>query len=142
MGGDPVKFGIVASINRPGGNATGVSLLTTGLAAKRLEILREVVPKASVISVLLNPNSVSAEVQSGIVLDAAHTMGQQVRILHASSERDFEAAFATIVQTRIDAIIIGADPFFSSKRDQLIALAAAIAFPRSTNGANSSKLGA
>jgi putative ABC transport system substrate-binding protein len=123
-GGDPVKEGLVASLNRPGGNVTGVSLLTTSLAAKRLEILREVAPKASIIGVLLNPNSVSAEAQSGIVQDAGRTMGQQVRILHAGSERDFEAAFATIVQTRIDALIVGADPFFSSKRDQLIALTA------------------
>ena len=122
--GDPVKEGLVASLNRPGGNVTGVSLLTTSLAAKRLEILREVAPKASIIGVLLNPNSVSAEAQSGIVQDAGRTMGQQVRILHAGSERDFEAAFATIVQTRIDALIVGADPFFSSKRDQLIALTA------------------
>jgi ABC-type uncharacterized transport system substrate-binding protein len=123
-GGDPVKEGLVASLNRPGGNVTGVSLLTTGLTAKRLEILHEVVPRASVIGALLNPSGVGAEAQSGIVQDAGRTIGQEVRILYASSERDFEAVFATIVQTRIDALIVGADPFFSSKRDQLIALTA------------------
>jgi putative tryptophan/tyrosine transport system substrate-binding protein len=128
-GGDPVKEGLVASDNRPGSNVTGVSVLTTGLAAKRLEILHEVVPTASVIGVLINPNSVSAEAQSGIVQEAGHTMGQKVLILHASSERDFEAVFATIVQTRIDALIVGADPFFSSKRDQLIALTARYRIP-------------
>jgi putative ABC transport system substrate-binding protein len=128
-GGDPVKEGLVASDNRPGSNVTGVSVLTTGLAAKRLEILHEVVPTASVIGVLINPNSVSAEAQSGIVQEAGHAMGQKVLILLASSERDFEAVFATIVQTRIDALIVGADPFFSSKRDQLVALTARYRIP-------------
>ncbi len=128
-GGDPVKEGLVANINRPGGNVTGVSVLTTGLAAKRLEILHEVIPSASVIGVLINPNNVSAEAQSAIVQEAARTMGQKVLILHASSERDFEAAFATIVQTQIDALSVGADVFFSSHRDQLIALTARYRVP-------------
>ena len=123
-GGDPVEEGLVASISRPGGNRTGVSLLTTALAPKRLEILREVVPKASVIGVLLNPNSAGAQPQLEDVEKAARAIDQQVRILHASGERDFETAFATMVQMRIGALIVGADPFFSSKRDQLVALAA------------------
>ena len=128
-GGDPVKQGLVASINRPGGNITGVNVLTTGLEAKRLEILHEVLPSASVIGVLINPNNVSAEAQSIIVQDAGRTMGQKVLILHASSERDFEAVFATMVQSRIDAVIVAADPFFSSHRDQLIALTARYRIP-------------
>jgi putative tryptophan/tyrosine transport system substrate-binding protein len=128
-GGDPVKEGLVTSVNRPGGNLTGVSVLTTGLAAKRLEILHEVVPNASVIGVLINPNSVSAQTQSAIVQDAGRSMSQKVFILHASSEQDFEAVFATIVQTQIDALIVGADPFFSSKRDQLITLVARYRIP-------------
>jgi putative ABC transport system substrate-binding protein len=128
-GGDPVKEGFVANINRPGGNVTGVNVLTTGLAAKRLEILHEVIPSASVIGVLINPNNASAEAQSAIVQDAGRTMGQKVLILHASSERDFEAVFATIVQTQIDALSVGADPFFSSHRNQLIALAARYRIP-------------
>jgi putative ABC transport system substrate-binding protein len=128
-GGDPVKQGLVASINRPGGNITGVNVLTTGLEAKRLEILHAVVPNASIIGVLINPNNVSAEAQSIIVQDAGRTMGQKVLILHASSERDFEAVFATTMQSRIDAFIVGADPFFSSQRDKLIALTARYRIP-------------
>jgi putative tryptophan/tyrosine transport system substrate-binding protein len=123
-GGDPVKEGLVASISRPGGNRTGVSVLTTALAPKRLEILREVVPKASVIGVLLNPNNASTQPQLEDVEKAARVIDQQVRILRASSERDFEPAFATMAQTRIGALIVGADPFFGSRRDQLVALAA------------------
>jgi len=123
-GGDPVEEGLVASISRPGGNRTGVSLLTTTLAPKRLEILREVVPKASVIGVLLNPNSAGAQPQLEDVEKAARAIDQQMRILHASGERDFETAFAAMAQMRIGALIVGADPFFSSRRDQLVALAA------------------
>src|SRR5262249_37604155 len=103
---------------------TGVSLLTTTLAPKRLEILREVVPKASVIGVLLNPNSAGAQPQLEDVEKAARAIDQQMRILRASGERDFETAFAAMVQMRIGALIVGADPFFSSRRDQLVALAA------------------
>jgi len=128
-GGDPIKEGLVASVNRPGGNVTGVSLLTTGLDAKRLEILHEVLPSASVIGVLINPNNANAAAQSAIVQDAGRTMGQKVLILHASSEREFAAAFTTMVQSRIDALIVGADPFFSSQRDQLIALTARYRVP-------------
>jgi putative tryptophan/tyrosine transport system substrate-binding protein len=123
-GGDPVQEGLVASLGHPGGNATGVSLLTSALAAKRLEILREVVPNASVIGVLLNPNGASAKAQLEDVEKAARTVGQQVDVLRASSEREFETAFATIGQARIGALIVGADPFFSSRRDKLVALAA------------------
>jgi putative ABC transport system substrate-binding protein len=128
-GADPVKAGLVANINRPGGNVTGVHLLTTGLEAKRLEILHAVVPNASVIGVLINPNNVNAEAQSAMVQDAGRTMGQKVLILHASSERDFDSVFATIVQSRIDALIVGADAFFSSQRDKLIALTARYRIP-------------
>src|SRR5271165_5798498 len=123
-GGDPVKERLVASLGRPGGNSTGVSVLTNPLVAKRLEILREVVPSASVTGVLLNPNGAGAKAQLEDVETAGRTIGQTLHILHASSERDFETVFATIVQTRIGALIIGADPFFSSRRDQLVALAA------------------
>jgi putative ABC transport system substrate-binding protein len=124
-GGDPVKEGLVASFNRPGGNVTGVSLLTTGLGAKRLEVLREVVPKAAVIAVLLNLDNPSGELQSREMQQAAGTLGKQIRILNASTERDLDTAFAT----RIDALAVGADAFFSSRRDQLVALAARHAVP-------------
>ena len=123
-GGDPVTEGLVASLDQPGGNSTGVSLLTNVLVAKRLEILREVVPNASIIGVLVNPRGAAAKAQLEHVEKAARTIGQQVHILRASSEREFEAVFATIVQTRIGALIVGADPFFNSRRDQLVALAA------------------
>jgi putative ABC transport system substrate-binding protein len=124
-GGDPVEEGLVASLAQPGGNSTGVSVLTNVLVAKRLEILREVIPNASVAGVLLNPNNrAGAKAQLEEVEKAARTIGQQVHILHASSEHDFETVFATIVQTRIGALIVGPDPFFSSRRDQLVALAA------------------
>jgi putative ABC transport system substrate-binding protein len=122
-GGDPVELGLVASLSRPGGNSTGVSLLTNALMGKRLEILREVVPKALVIGVLLNPNSATAQSQLDDAQKAARTINQQLHILHASSERDFETVFASIVQARIGALIVSADPFFSSRRDQLVALA-------------------
>jgi putative ABC transport system substrate-binding protein len=123
-GGDPVKEGLVASLDKPGGNSTGVSLLTNVLVAKRLEILREVVPNASTIGVLLNPSGAGASSQLEDVEKAARTIGQQVHILRASSERELEAVYATIVQTRIGALIVGGDPFFSSRRNQLVALAA------------------
>ena len=123
VGDDPVKQGLVDSLNRTGGNLTGVSLLTTGLAAKRLEILHEVAPSASIIGLLHNPNNVNAT-ELGVVQEAARAIGQQVHIVDASSERDFETAFTTIVQARVDALVVGSDPFFSSKRDRLVALAA------------------
>ena len=123
-GGDPVKEGLAASLDQPGGNSTGVSLLTNVLMAKRLEILREVVPNASTIGVLLNPGGAGAKAQLEDVEKAARTIGQQVHILRASSERELEAVFATIVQTRIGALLVGADPFFNIRRDQLVALAA------------------
>jgi ABC-type uncharacterized transport system substrate-binding protein len=128
-GGDPVKEGLVTSLRRPGGNCTGVSLLTTALAAKRLEILREVVPKGSVIAVLLNPNSASAQPQTEDVQKAARAIGQGVDILHAGNQRDIETAFATLVQKQVGALIVGADPFFSSQIEQFVALAARYRIP-------------
>jgi putative tryptophan/tyrosine transport system substrate-binding protein len=101
-----------------------VSLLTTALAVKRLEILREVVPKASVIAVLLNPNSSSTQTQLEDMQKAARAIGQQVQILQAGSEREIAAAFATMVQMQMGALIVGADPFFSSQIEQLVALTA------------------
>jgi putative ABC transport system substrate-binding protein len=123
-GGDPVKEGLVASLNRPGGNCTGVSLLTTALASKRLQILREVVPNASVIAVLLNSNNASARPQTEDTEKAAGAMDQSIRILHAGSESEIDTAFATMVQTQVGALIVGADPFFSSRLEQFVALTA------------------
>jgi putative ABC transport system substrate-binding protein len=124
IGGDPVKSGLVASLNRPDGNVTGVSFFTTTLEPKRLELLQEVAPNVAVIAVLLNPKSLDYENQVRDVQAAARSIGQQIVVLNASSERDIEIAFATIAQQRVGAILIGSDPFFTDRRNQLVALAA------------------
>jgi putative tryptophan/tyrosine transport system substrate-binding protein len=129
IGGDPVKSGLVASLNRPDGNVTGVSFFTTTLEPKRLELLQEVSPNVAVIAMLLNPKSLDYENQVRDVQTAARSIGQQIVILNASSEHDIENAFATIVQQRVGAILIGSDPFFTDQRNQLVALAALHGIP-------------
>jgi putative tryptophan/tyrosine transport system substrate-binding protein len=126
---DPVKIGLVASINRPGGNVTGIHQLTAGLEAKRVGLLHELVPSATTIAVLVNPNYPDAEAQIREVQDAARTLGLQLHILKASSEGDFDAAFATVIEQRASAILIASDPFLFSRRNQLVALAAGHAVP-------------
>jgi putative ABC transport system substrate-binding protein len=128
-GADPIKAGLVASLNRPGGNITGVYLLIGELDPKKLGLLRELVPHASVIAVLLNLNSAEVRARSAVVQEAARTVGQQIHILHASTERELETAFASLVQLRAGALVVGSDPFFNSRRGQLIALAARYAIP-------------
>jgi putative ABC transport system substrate-binding protein len=128
-GGDPVQQGLVTSLHRPGGNITGVSVLTAALAAKRLEILREVVPNADVIALLVNPRGAAAEPQLRDVQEAARAVGQQVHLLHAANEREIETGFDTLAQARIRALIVAADPFFNSRRDALVALAARHSIP-------------
>jgi putative ABC transport system substrate-binding protein len=129
IGADPVRFGLVASLNRPGGNATGVSVLSTTIVAKRLELLHELAPAVATIAFLVNPNDPNAEPEIGHLLAAVRTLGKQVHVLNASSERDFDAAFATLVQLGVGALVVGGDPFFTSRREQLIALAARHAVP-------------
>jgi putative ABC transport system substrate-binding protein len=125
IGGDPVMFGIVASLNRPGGNITGVTLLGTAeLAAKRLRLLLELVPAAAIIGVLANPNNPISKPQLTELETAVRTLGRHIHILNASSEGDFETAFAAIDREHIDALIVAADPFFDDRRTQLVALAA------------------
>jgi putative tryptophan/tyrosine transport system substrate-binding protein len=126
---DPITAGLVASLNRPGGNVTGVYLLISELEPKKLGLLRELVPDASVIAVLLNPRSADIRARSAIVQEAARTVGQQIRILHASTERELETAFASLAQLRAGALVVSSDPFFNSRRDQLVALAARYAIP-------------
>ncbi len=124
IGGDPVTFGIVASLNRPGGNITGVTLVAAETAAKRLGILLELVPAAALIGVLANPNNPITKPQLTELETAVRSLGRRIHVLNASSESDFETAFAAIDQQRIDALIVAADPFFDDRRAQIVALAA------------------
>jgi putative tryptophan/tyrosine transport system substrate-binding protein len=129
MGGDPVELGLVASLARPGRNLTGVSFLNVELMSKRLELLSELVPQARVIALLVNPNNPLTEPMIRDVQEAARAKGVQLPILKASSESEIEAAFATLVQLHAGALVVGADPFFTSRRDQLVALASRDAVP-------------
>jgi len=128
---DPVKLGLVASLARPGGNATGINLLSAEIGAKRLGLLHDLVPKAVRIAVLVNPaNSWTAEATLRDVPDAARAMGLQIQIiLEASSSREIEAAFATLVRNRADALFVAPDGFFGSRRVQFATLAARHAIP-------------
>jgi putative ABC transport system substrate-binding protein len=129
-GGDPVRMGLVASINRPGGNVTGVSLFTSALAAKRLALLHELVPTATVIAMLVNPTNPNAEPDTKEVETAARTMGLQLIVLRASNESDLGKVFGTMSQHKVGAVIVGADPFFDNNaRDRMVALAAHHAVP-------------
>jgi putative tryptophan/tyrosine transport system substrate-binding protein len=123
-GADPIKFGFVASFNRPGGNLTGVWLVTTALAEKRLELLREIVPTAELVALLVNPKSQVAEPQVRDAQAAAAALGLKLSVLNAAAESDFEQVFAALVRQRADALIVGADPLFASRQEQLVALAA------------------
>jgi putative tryptophan/tyrosine transport system substrate-binding protein len=128
-GVDPVTSGLVMSLNRPGGNATGVYIFQQVLEGKRLGLLRELVPSAASIAVLLNPNNANFQAQLRGVQDAARVLGQQVSILSASTERDIDVAFATVTESNAGALLVGSDPFFNNERDQVIALAARRAIP-------------
>jgi ABC-type uncharacterized transport system substrate-binding protein len=123
-GGDPVAAGLVASLSRPGGNLTGVTLLTTMLGAKRIGLLRELVPKADPIAILINPNSPVSPLQLQDAMEGASQVGVRLVVLNASDESHFEPAFATLVAQRAGALMIGSNQFFNSRRDQLVALAA------------------
>jgi putative ABC transport system substrate-binding protein len=122
MGQDPVERGFVASMNRPGGNLTGVSNLNVELGPKRLELVRELVPTATVIALLVDPTGPNAVPLSRDMQAAARTLGLQLHILHASSERDFDTVFATLVQLKASALVIGNDGLFINRPEQLGAL--------------------
>ena len=128
-GGDPVTLGLVPSLNRPAGNITGVSNFFGTLAAKRLEILRELVPTSTVIATLTNPNNPTSESQLADIQAAARVLGLKIYIVKASNERDIEAAFANIVQERVGALTVLADPFLTNYHDQITALAARHTLP-------------
>ncbi len=127
---DPVKLGLVASLARPGGNLTGINFLSGEVVAKRLELLRELVPAATRVAVLVNPtNGVDAETTVRDVAAAALTIGFQIQVLNASTSREIETAFATFVRERPDALFVGPDPFFGGRRVQLATLATRHAIP-------------
>jgi putative ABC transport system substrate-binding protein len=119
-GGDPVKLGLVASLNRPEGNLTGLTFLTAELADKRLDLLREVVPQAMTFAYLLDPRATP----ESDMLAAARAIGRQVIFVEARGEPDFEPAFATLVQRRVDALVVASNPLFTTSRDKILALAA------------------
>ena len=127
--GEPVQEGLVASFNRPGGNATGVSVFTGTLEAKRFELLHELVLNATTIAVLLDPSFSGADFQLSEVQNAARTTGHQLRVLNVSTEADIDEAFATLVQIRARGLVVSGNPFLNSKRNKLIALAARHAIP-------------
>jgi putative ABC transport system substrate-binding protein len=128
-GFDPVRSGLVASLNRPGGNVTGVTWLGGLLEPKRLELLHELVPKASVIAVLLDGNSPEVETEVKETEAAGRALGRQILVVKAANEGEFDAAFTAIVKTGADALLIGTSPFFNSHRRQLVARVARYAIP-------------
>jgi putative tryptophan/tyrosine transport system substrate-binding protein len=128
-GGDPVQEGYVASLNRPGGNVTGVSMFSTLLAGKALGLLHELVPNAALIALLANPKLPESARMPSDAQEAARTLGRQLLVLHASTPSEIDAAFATMRQRRAGALLVGGDPFFSSRRQQIVALAARDAIP-------------
>jgi putative ABC transport system substrate-binding protein len=128
-GGDPVQSGLVASLSRPGGNVTGVSIIFTELLAKRFELLHQLVPKAETIGVLVNPNYADADLQIHELLDAAASIQRKITVANAATEGDLDAAFAMLVQHGADALFTTNDPYFTSLRTQIVALAARYALP-------------
>jgi putative tryptophan/tyrosine transport system substrate-binding protein len=127
--GDPVTFGLVSSLSRPAGNVTGVSMITVALASKRLELLHELVPAPAAIAMLVNPTSPYVEPETKDVMASARTLGRQVQVLTASTGREIDTAFTTLVQQRVGSLLVSGDPFFDSERDRLVALAARHAVP-------------
>jgi putative tryptophan/tyrosine transport system substrate-binding protein len=128
IGGDPVNLGLVATLNQPGGNVTGVTILSGALTAKRLELLRELRPQASV-ACLVNPSSPEAETQLTDIREAARTTGKDLRLLNVSNEHDLDAAFATLVREQIGGLLVANDALFVGRREQIVGLAARNAIP-------------
>ena len=142
VGGDPVSLGLVASLARPGGNLTGINFFNVELAAKRLELLRELIPKVSRVGVLVNPaNPATSEATLRDVGLAARALGLQIVVLNASTSREINAAFATFVGERPDALFVGTDPFFTNRRIQLVHLATLHKVPATYTGRLFAELG-
>jgi putative tryptophan/tyrosine transport system substrate-binding protein len=128
-GADPIKFGFVANFTQPGENITGIWIVSTALAEKRLQLMRELLPKAKLIALLVNPKSPVAEPQRRDVLAAAQALGLKLAVLNATSENEFDQVFTALVQQRADALFVSADPLFYSRREHLVALAARHSIP-------------
>jgi putative tryptophan/tyrosine transport system substrate-binding protein len=124
IGADPIELGLVRSLNQPGGNITGVNFLINALGGKRLQLIRELVPRANAIGLLVNPSAPGTDLDRQEAEKVAATIGQKIVALGASSERDLEEVFTTIVRERIGALIVSPDALFTSRREQLVALAA------------------
>jgi putative ABC transport system substrate-binding protein len=133
IGADPVKFGLVASINRPGGNVTGVSFLSNLLVAKQLELLHELVPAAAIVGILVNPNNPNAESDTNNARLAADTVGRKLVVVSAHTGDDVVAAFAVLTQERANVLLVSPDPLFIGRRDDLVALATRYALPTMYN---------
>jgi putative ABC transport system substrate-binding protein len=129
LGVDPVQFGLVASLNRPGGNVTGVNFLTADLGEKALGLIHELVPNVAAGAVLMNPNNPNAESLARNARETALSLGLQLHILNAGTAQEIDSAFASIVEQRVGLLLLGADPFFVDRRDQFVALAARHAIP-------------
>jgi ABC-type uncharacterized transport system substrate-binding protein len=129
LGSDPVKLGLVASLNRPGGNITGVTYLASSLVPKLLETLHEALPNASTIAVIVNPNFADSEADLQAAQMAARTLGQKLEVLNASTDGEINSAFKSIADQKPNAVVILPDPFFTSRRQQIVALAAYQAIP-------------
>jgi putative ABC transport system substrate-binding protein len=129
VGGDPVKAGLIASMSRPGGNATGVSMFSYELETKRLGLLHELVPKATSLALLINPNNASSDAQQSAVRSAALSLGLQIQVHRASTEQDLAASFDRLVEAGAQALLAAADPFFANQRDRLVTLAAKYRLP-------------
>ena len=142
VGEDPVRVGLVASLARPGGNATGINLFNVELASKRLELLRELTPGAIRVAVLVNPaNAANAETTARDVAAGARAMGLQIQVFNASTSREIDAVFETFERERPDALFVGADPFYLSRRVQLAHLATRHAFPAAYSGRDYADVG-
>ena len=123
-GVDPVDFGLIASLSRPGGNITGLAILSTELSSKRLDLLHQLLPTTLVVAVLVNPTNPRTEPETRSLQDAARTLGLQLHILPASTASEIDSAFGALVELRVGALAVPADPFFTNQRDQIVALAA------------------
>jgi putative tryptophan/tyrosine transport system substrate-binding protein len=129
VGIDPVQIGLVASLNRPSGNVTGLALLTVELAAKQLEVLHELLRTSAAVALLVNPNNPAAEPETKGVRDAARSLGLQLHVLDAGTEGEIDAAFGKLIELRARSLVVSVDPFLNSQRAQIVALAARHAVP-------------